>query len=84
MIYPILKIIMRTAVRVFFKEISFSGYQNIPKNKPIIFAANHNSAFMDAVVVAVFIEPQIHFGTIWFVFFTEKNQQKNYWLCLSN
>lgn len=63
MIYPILKIIMRTAVKVFFKEISFSGYQNIPKNKPIIFAANHNSAFMDAVVVAVFIEPQIHFLT---------------------
>ncbi len=63
MLYPILKIIMRTAVRVFFKEISFSGYRNIPNNKPIIFAANHNSAFMDAIVVAVFIEPQIHFLT---------------------
>ncbi|MBK9798688.1 MAG: 1-acyl-sn-glycerol-3-phosphate acyltransferase [Bacteroidetes bacterium] len=63
MLYPILKFIMRAAVRIFFKEINFSGYQNIPKNKPIIFAANHNSAFMDAVVVAVFIEPQIHFLT---------------------
>ena len=54
---------MRTAVRVFFKDIQLTGLTNIPKNKPIIFAANHNSAFMDAVVIAVFIEPQIHFLT---------------------
>ncbi len=63
MLYPILKIIMKTAVRIFFKEIRISGLENIPKNKPIIIAANHNSAFMDAIVTAVFIEPQIYFLT---------------------
>lgn len=54
---------MRTAVRVFFKEIHITGLSNIPKNKPVIFAANHNSAFMDAVALAVFIEPQVYFLT---------------------
>ena len=54
---------MRTAVRIFFKEIRLLGLENLPKDKPIILAANHNSAFMDAIVVAVFIEPQIYFLT---------------------
>lgn len=54
---------MKTATRIFFKEIRISGLENIPKDKPIIIAANHNSAFMDAIVTAVFIEPQIYFLT---------------------
>jgi len=54
---------MKCAVRIFFKEIRIVGLENLPKNKPVIIAANHNNAFMDAIVVAVFIEPQIYFLT---------------------
>jgi glycerol-3-phosphate O-acyltransferase/dihydroxyacetone phosphate acyltransferase len=63
MIYPSLKIIMKTAVRIFFKKISITGLENIPKDKPLLFAANHVNAFMDAIVVAVFIQQELYFLT---------------------
>ncbi len=54
---------MKTAVRIFFKKIHIRGLENIPKDKPVIFAANHVNAFMDAIVVAVFIQHQLYFLT---------------------
>jgi 1-acyl-sn-glycerol-3-phosphate acyltransferase len=39
--------------RVFYKKIQVVGLENIPKDKPIIFASNHQNAFMDPVLIAV-------------------------------
>ena len=39
--------------RVFYKKVEVVGQENIPKDKPIIFASNHQNAFMDPVLIAV-------------------------------
>lgn len=39
--------------RVFYKKVQVTGLENIPKDKPIIFASNHQNAFMDPVLIAV-------------------------------
>jgi 1-acyl-sn-glycerol-3-phosphate acyltransferase len=41
------------AIHVYFKRIKVSGKENIPKGKPIIFAPNHQYAFMDALLIVV-------------------------------
>jgi 1-acyl-sn-glycerol-3-phosphate acyltransferase len=38
----------------FFREIEIRGLENIPAEKPVIFAANHQNALMDALAVILF------------------------------
>lgn len=44
---------MAIGERVFYKKVQVTGLENIPKDKPIIFASNHQNAFMDPVLIAV-------------------------------
>lgn len=44
---------MAIGERVFYKKVQVVGLENIPKDKPIIFASNHQNAFMDPVLIAV-------------------------------
>lgn len=39
------------AIRAYYRRIRVSGIENIPPNSPVIFAPNHQYAFMDALVV---------------------------------
>lgn len=52
---------MRFAVRVFFKNIYLHNLDKVPVNKPLILASNHPSAFMDAIVLSVFMKQELHF-----------------------
>lgn len=60
MLYELLKPLMRTAVRAFYR-VQVQGMHNIPANKPVIVAPNHPNAFMDAILVAVHTKQQLHF-----------------------
>lgn len=40
-------------MRTFYKKYEVTGRKNIPKKKPIIFAANHQNAFMDPILISV-------------------------------
>lgn len=44
---------MAIGERVFYKKVQVTGLENILKDKPIIFASNHQNAFMDPVLIAV-------------------------------
>ena len=48
----ILKAWVVLALRVYFRKARIEGKENIPKNKPIIYAPNHQYAFMDALIVS--------------------------------
>jgi 1-acyl-sn-glycerol-3-phosphate acyltransferase len=62
MLYPILKVLCRTSIQCYFSSIEFNGTDNIPKGEvPVIFAANHQSAFLDAILLAVFSKEPIYF-----------------------
>jgi 1-acyl-sn-glycerol-3-phosphate acyltransferase len=46
-------VIVAAGVNTFYKRHAVVGIENIPKNKPVIFASNHQNAFLDPVVIAV-------------------------------
>lgn len=51
--YALGYVIVFIGIRTFYKRHKVIGIKNIPKNKPIIFASNHQNAFMDPVMIAV-------------------------------
>lgn len=62
--YNGVKILARIAVRLFYHPIEINGMENIPMNSGrLIFAPNHQSAFLDAVLVAIYSSRPIYFLT---------------------
>lgn len=59
--YFILKILCRLTLHAYFKKISLDGFDKIPKNGPVIFVANHPSAFMDPIIAGVFGKRTMYF-----------------------
>lgn len=61
MLYRILKWLFVLAVRGYFRSISIRGLERIPASQPILVAANHTSAFMDPILLAVYIRRSLYF-----------------------
>ncbi len=61
MLYYIEKYLSKIGFRVFFRKIYFSNQESIQNDKPIIFVVNHPTAFLDPVLIAVFLGPIVHF-----------------------
>lgn len=60
MIYQILSWILKIACRVYFRKIEIHG-SVIPPNRPLLLLANHQSALMDAIVLAAFCQRPLYF-----------------------
>lgn len=52
-LYSLGYIMVAVGIRSFYKRYQLVGMEKIPKNKPVLFASNHQNAFMDPVIVAV-------------------------------
>ncbi len=61
MLYIFVKWIIRLTLKSYFRRIVVTGYQHVTAKGPVIFVANHPSAFMDPMVVATTIGRSIHF-----------------------
>lgn len=61
MLYYILKPLVQTWFKIFFRKIYFTNAHILPRDKPLIFAVNHPTAFLDPMVVCVFIPHTLHF-----------------------
>jgi 1-acyl-sn-glycerol-3-phosphate acyltransferase len=61
MLYYIAKYLSRIWSRVYFRKIYFTGQNSVKNDKPIIFAVNHPTAFLDPVLAAAFLDPIVHF-----------------------
>ena len=61
MLYQIVKFLGWIGFRIFFRKIYYSNRNKIPKGKPLIFAVNHPTAFLDPVLAGTFIPPTVHF-----------------------
>ncbi|MEM8909507.1 MAG: 1-acyl-sn-glycerol-3-phosphate acyltransferase, partial [Bacteroidota bacterium] len=61
MIYRILKVLVNIILKIFFSRIFFINKAAIPKDKPVILALNHPTAFIDPIFVCTHIEPITHF-----------------------
>jgi len=54
---------IKMAIKLFYRRIELQGYEDYPLKGPILVAPNHQNAFMDALVAAVFAPRPIHFLT---------------------
>lgn len=61
MLYALLKVVFKTALRVFFRSIKVNHKELIPRKGPMIVVANHPNTFMDPLLVAALIRPQVYF-----------------------
>ena len=60
MLYKILKNIAWISVQIFFKKIRITGLENISSARPMLIAANHTNAFLDAISLQVFAKQDIY------------------------
>ena len=61
MLYRILKVLVRWTLHVYFRRIYVLDADKMPRDKPVLLACNHPNSFMEAVMLACFLERQLHF-----------------------
>ena len=61
MLYYWLKYMMQLALTVFYRKRIFTGWDQVPKSGPVIFACNHPNSFLDAMIIGAFIKRETHF-----------------------
>lgn len=52
---------IKNGLSFYFSKIVVSGRENVPENVPIIFAANHENALIDPLVITTRIPKMIHY-----------------------
>ena len=48
-------------LRTFYRKFQISGMKKIPSDKPILFAGNHQSAFLDGAVLGATLSKRLYF-----------------------
>ncbi|WP_370480291.1 lysophospholipid acyltransferase family protein [Tamlana flava] len=61
MLYQLFKWLFYLTVKGYFRSIYIKGADQIPNSGPVIFVANHNSAFMDPILLAVHLKRTLYF-----------------------
>ncbi len=61
--YLFVKYYMRTGFAFYFKRIQVSGIENIPKNKAVLFVANHQNALVDPLLIGALTPRELNFLT---------------------
>lgn len=61
MLYQFLKYLFALTIDSYFRVFKCTGKENIPKNGPVIFVANHPSTLMDPVIIATILDEPVHF-----------------------
>jgi len=61
MLYRIVRPFASLALKTNFRRIYFSNAQVVPKNKPIILAVNHPSAFLEPCLLACLLPQPLHY-----------------------
>lgn len=61
MLYHFIKPIVTLALWLFYRKIYVSNAQHVPKNKPVVLAANHPTGFIEPCILACYLEPSLHF-----------------------
>jgi 1-acyl-sn-glycerol-3-phosphate acyltransferase len=61
MLYRLINPLARIAVYIFFRKIYFIHPARIPRNKPVILAVNHPTAFLEPIALAVLLRQPLYF-----------------------
>jgi len=60
-LYGALRPVVLLAVRIFYRRFDIEGIENVPKDRAVIFVANHQNALMDPLLCCVTAPEQIGF-----------------------
>lgn len=60
MLYHFMRFMVRISLHFYNKRIGWEGVENIPKNKPILFAPTHSNSFLDALYIASTLEQGVY------------------------
>jgi len=55
--------VVRPSLRMFYSDITVSGSQHIPRDKPVLFVGNHQNSFLDALHLVTNTQLFVHFLT---------------------
>lgn len=61
MIYPLLKPCVQVALRWYYRRITATGLERVPKGGPVFLAVNHPNALVDALVVGACLPRRVGF-----------------------
>lgn len=61
MIYVVFREFIRWFFQLFYKRVYIQGLENIPKDKPVLLAADHTNALIDPLTVASLMRRHIYF-----------------------
>ena len=62
-VYKIGYLIVRTGMRTYFKKYEMPNFDQLPTNTGLLFAANHQNAFLDPIVLAGHLKKPVYFLT---------------------
>jgi glycerol-3-phosphate O-acyltransferase/dihydroxyacetone phosphate acyltransferase len=60
-IYPLFKPIVQVALRWYYRRITTTGLERVPRDGPVFLAVNHPNALIDALVVGACLPRQVGF-----------------------
>ncbi|SMD32813.1 1-acyl-sn-glycerol-3-phosphate acyltransferases [Reichenbachiella faecimaris] len=61
MIYNFLKIVVKVALRIFFRKVSVHKAIDLPTEGPLIIVGNHPNTFMDPLILATLFRQRVGF-----------------------
>jgi glycerol-3-phosphate O-acyltransferase/dihydroxyacetone phosphate acyltransferase len=61
MVYRIIRWLTSITLKAYFRKVDVRGTENIPARGPVIFVANHPSAFMDPMLIGTYARRSLHF-----------------------
>ncbi|MBK9017072.1 MAG: 1-acyl-sn-glycerol-3-phosphate acyltransferase [Saprospiraceae bacterium] len=61
MVYSIVKPCAKIALSVYFRKMNISHRERIPKGKPVVFAVNHPTAFIEPCILGCWSDEPMHF-----------------------
>ncbi len=61
MFYPIVKIAVRLALKIFCRSVTIENSRSLSEKGPLLMVANHPNSFLDAIIIAAHCKYPIHF-----------------------
>ena len=61
--YFVVRLLAKLSLPFYFGRIEINGRDNIPEDHPFIIAPNHQNAFLDAILMGVYMQKPVHFLT---------------------
>lgn len=75
LLYKLIKAWVWLSLRLFFNDVNVEGKENVPKNKGIIFFANHFNTLLDPLLIVTAFSKKTWFLTRADVFKSERNKK---------